>query len=41
MAIGNITQLVIETKGHEGTEEEYKSGLFEVGYYDVYDADDE
>jgi DDE superfamily endonuclease len=39
MAIANITQLVIESKGHEATEEEHEEGLFQVEYYDRYNND--
>jgi hypothetical protein len=40
MAIANITQIVIETKGHETTEEDEDNGLFEVEYFDRYDDDE-
>jgi hypothetical protein len=40
MAIGNLTQMIIESKGHEATEEELEEGLFEVEYFDRYEDDE-
>jgi DDE superfamily endonuclease len=40
MAVANITQLGIETRGHDVNEEDTEGGLFEVEYYDRNEDDE-